>query len=61
MIITKEKYKETYIVYIDESVPDQFESHWQTYPDEDTSILMTNILDRTLRRERLGERRMDIS
>jgi hypothetical protein len=60
MIITKEKYKNTYIVYIDESIPNQFESHWQTYPDEDTSILMTNILNCSLRRPRLGERRMDI-
>ena len=60
MIITKEKYKNIYIVYIDESIPNQFESHWQTYPDEDTSILMTNIFDFTLRRPRLGERRMDI-
>ena len=65
MIIAKEKYKDTCIVYIDES-EDKGNSvlsggNWQEFPDRsingNTDLVITSILDTTFRsRQRIGER-----
>lgn len=49
MIIAKEKYKDTYIVYIDESKGQYYEGNQLAYPDFDTVMI-----ERTIQRDQNG-------
>jgi hypothetical protein len=59
MIITKEKYRDSYIVYIDETMGN-IEDHSQVYADNSEDIRIANKWDYSLRRPRLGGHRGDL-
>jgi hypothetical protein len=56
MIITKEKYRDSYIGYIGETMGN-IEDHSQVYADDSVDIRIANKWDYSLRRPRLGGRR----
>jgi hypothetical protein len=56
MIIATEKYKDSYIVYIDESKQDVWVNFRPLYFDESSDILISSLFDYSFRPQRLGER-----
>lgn len=65
MIIAKEKYKDSYIIYIDEGIDEGNHvlngGNWQEFSDRSTccddDLILISILDTTSRsRQRIGER-----